>query len=523
MLRHRHRWTIGLVAVLATVLTACGGGGGSEQAAAGAPQADPNGTLRFAWTIPAVPLDPHTPASSIGQAPYIFPVYDRLTQLVAGPELKPMVATKWEFSPDSKAVTFTLRDDVTFHDGTKVDSAAVKASLERALTLEKSTVKGQLSMIDGIDTPDPTTLVVRAERPASDLPYVLSSSIGAIINPKSLTKPDLDTVPDGSGPYTVAEYKAGDRVVYKRAANYWEPQAQQAATIELIGITNDNARLSALRSGQVDAILSKVGQYDQASALGGGYELHSYPAAATYAIYLNTARPHVDQAKVRQAFNYAIDREALNQSILDGQCAPQGQPLTQVLDGFLPNPPVVYGHDVAKAKQLLAEAGLPNGLDIRMLVGASLSPQDQLAPALQAQLAEAGIRVTIDAQDAYQLNALWNTGSQYDAYLNTRTASATAATTLRDNYLSPSRFPGPVPDGFAEAVNKAFDANLSAQDRTATLQQASTIAVDQAMDAFICALPTQVTHSDKVIGADSMGQSDFQGIFDLRYVGIAAG
>ncbi|WP_181782405.1 ABC transporter substrate-binding protein [Pseudonocardia pini] len=521
MRRQRVRWLVGVVAAAAVLLTACGGGatGGSSS---GPAQADPNGTLRFAWTLPAVPLDPHTATSAIGQAPYVFPVYDRLTQLVSGPELTPMVATQWSFSPDSRVVTFTLRDDVTFRDGTKLDSAAVKASLDRALTLPGSTAKGQLSMIAGVEAPNPTTVVVTANRPASDLPYVLSSSVGSIINPKSLGRPDLDTVPDGSGPYTVADFKAGDRVVYERAPGYWDPKAQQAAKIELIGITNDNARLSALRSGQVDGILSKVGQHEQASKLGDGFSLHSYPAAATYAMYLNTARPNVDQVKVRQALNYAIDREALNSSILDGQCAPQSQPLTDVFDGYLATPNLTYTHDVAKARQLLTEAGLPNGLDLRMLVGASLSPQDQLAPAIQAQLAEAGIRLTIDAQDPYQINGLWNADSAYDGYLNTRTAGPTAAITLRDNYLVASRFPGPAPAGFGDAVSKAFDANLSDQDRTATLNQASTIAVDQAMDLFMCALPTQVAYNDRVIGADTMGQADFQGIFDLRYVGIAA-
>jgi peptide/nickel transport system substrate-binding protein len=525
MTRRQRRWLTGLVvAALAMVVAACGGGAGDGSSSAGGGQrsADPDATLRFAWTVPALPLDPHTAASSVAQAPYLFPVYDRLTELVAGPELRPMVATEWAFGPDGRQVTFTLREGVTFHDGSPVEAAAVKASLDRARSLPESTVKDQLSMVESVDVVDPRTVRITTNRPASDLPYVLSGPVGAIINPAAIDRPDLDQNPAGSGPYGVAELRLGDRVVYERSPGYWNPDAQKAARIELIGITDDNARLSALRSGQVDAILSKVGQHDQASRLGDGFEVHSFPAASTYAIMLNTGRPHLDDATVRQALNYAIDREAINTALLDGQCTPQTQPLTPTLpEGYLENPPVGYTHDPERARQLLAEAGLPNGFDMTMLVGAGLSPQDDMAPVLQAQLAEVGVRLHLDVQDAVQTTATWAQGNA-DAYLQTRVASPTAELTLRENYLVRSRMPGPTPPGFADALQRAFDPNLPAQERKQTLNQASEIAVTEALDVFLCAVPTQTAYSDRVIGIESMGQADLQGIFDLRYVGVAA-
>lgn len=522
MLSQHRRWSVvtALAVVIAVVLTACGGGGGARDGGAATP--DPEAQLRFGYTVAPTGLDPHVSPSSIGQAPYVFPLYDRLTQIVSGPELEPMVAMEWTFAPDGRSVTFSLRDDVVFHDGTPVRADAVKASLDRALTLPQSTVKGQLSMISGVEVVDPLTVRVSTNRPAVDLPFVLSTGPGSIINPKSIGRADLDTVPDGSGPYTASSVRLGDGVTYERAPSYWDPEAGKLKGIDIRGITNDNARLSALRSGEIDAMLSKVGQYEQTSDLGDDFGFHSYPAAATYAIFLNTERPNIDQVKVRQALNYAVNREELDQGVLAGQCAPNAQPLTQVFagDGYLAAPPVAYTHDVAKAKQLLAEAGLPNGFEMRMLVGSGLSPQDRMAPVLQAQLAQIGVKLTIEAQDPVQVNAQWKPGTEFDAYLQTRTAGPTGAITLRDSFLVSNRFPGTAPAGFAEAVRAAFDPALPPAQVDESLQKASTIAVDQAMDVFLCALPTQVAYTTSVAGLDTMGQSDFQGVFDLRYVGM---
>jgi peptide/nickel transport system substrate-binding protein len=526
--RTGRRWwrqgrVVAAVAAVALAAGACGGGSGAADGAASG-VIDRNATLRMAWTVPAIPLDPHTPSSATGQAPYISPVYDRLTQIGEGPEAEPMLATAWEFAPDGRSATFTLRDGVRFTDGTALDATAVKASLDRARTLPNSTVKGQFAMVDDVTVVDPRTVRIATNRPAADLPYVLASGAGSIISPAALDSPDLDTVPVGSGPYKVVSVALGDKVVYERNPDYWDPEAQKAAKIELSGIANDNARLSALRSGQVDAILTKIGQYDQASELGGDFGFHSYDKAAqTYDILLNTERPGVDQVKVRQALNYAVDREGLDKGVLDGQCPATTQPITTGYEGHLDSLPVGYTHDPGRAKQLLAEAGLPNGIDLKIAVPAGLSPQDRLAPALQAQLGEAGFRVTLDSQDSVQVSGQWRPGAPWDGWIHTRIAGPTPAMTLRDNYLASNRFPGPLPQEVRDAVNEAFDPHLSDTDRAARLQDASRVVVEQALDVPLCAVPTQFAYDKKVVGLDGMGVSQYSGVFDLRYVGVTTG
>src|SRR5215203_472410 len=134
--------SVALVLATSLALVGCGGGGGRD--------ADRSATLRVAQNYAAQAMDPHKVGSTTAAFPYVSLVYDRLTQMGPKLELELMLATDWEFSEDGRSVTFTLRDDVTFSDGAVLDAAAVKASLDRALTLPESTVRAFLTMIESV-------------------------------------------------------------------------------------------------------------------------------------------------------------------------------------------------------------------------------------------------------------------------------------------------------------------------------------------------------------------------------------
>jgi peptide/nickel transport system substrate-binding protein len=239
-------------------------------------------------------------------------------------------------------------------------------------------------------------------------------------------------------------------------------------------------------------------------------------------MYLNSANAELADPRVRQALNWGVDREAINQGIFGGQCTPLGQPLSTVFSGqgHLDNPPIAYGHDVARAKQLLAEAGLPNGFDMDVLVPAGLSAQNSIATVLQAQLGEIGVRLNLVQRDAVQVRAEWQPGTTADGFIHTRTAGPTAEMTLKNAYLLKSGYPGPLPTGFADQVQAAFNPTLTPEQRDGILQGAETTAVDQALDLYLCATQWGYAASDRVTGLENMGQADYQGIFDLRYVGM---
>ncbi|HLM05277.1 MAG TPA: ABC transporter substrate-binding protein [Blastococcus sp.] len=436
-------------------------------------------------------------------------------------ELELMLATDWEFSEDGRSVTFTLRDDVTFSDGAVLDAAAVKASLDRALTLPESTVRAFLTMIESVEVVDAQHVRVNSNRPAMDLPYVLASTEGSIISPNALGNPDRDVAPVGSGPYLAEDVRLGSSITFVRRDGYWDPEAAPSARIEMVSVPDDNTRTSALRAGEYDLSVGKLGQLDQLQQLS-DYTTTLHPAAPIYTIGLNTARPNIDNVLVRQALNYAIDRDAINSALTADSCDPIGQPLTESYDGHLTDPPVEYDYDVEKAKELLAEAGVPDGFAMTIVHGQGIDPEGQIAEAVQGMLAKVGIDVTVLPVDGTQLYANWAAG-QYDGFITPKPTKPTGAMTLSQYYLSKARYPGPPPEGFAEALQPAYDPALTEEERVQAVEDASSIAVEQAMDVYICAVPTIITYADDVVGAESMGASFFQGIADLRNVGIAKG
>lgn len=301
-----------------------GAGGTSGQEPAGAKN---DATLRVAWPVSAMAMDPHTASSDVAQFSYASLVYDRLTMTKADGSLGPMLATDWQPAGDGLSYTFTLRDRVTFTDGEKVDAAAVKASFDRALFKSESTAKNRLSMIAGVEVVGPMEVRISTKRPARDLPYVVSGIVGAIISPKALNDPDLDQNPVGSGAYSLSELKIGQSATYTRRDGYWDADAAKPKTIVLSGMSDDNSRLNSLRSGQVDLIMGKLGSWRRAEELPKDkFATTTYPTTQSYDLFLNTSRPMLQDVKVRQALNYAIDRDAINSAITEGQCKPQAQP-----------------------------------------------------------------------------------------------------------------------------------------------------------------------------------------------------
>lgn len=523
----RRRWRRGtggtaLMVALCVVLAGCGGG---TKAGTSTGSLDRDATLRATWVVPMPSLDPHKVPSENAQFPYISLVYDRLTQMTQGadgPALAPMVATSWEFDGTGTIATFHLRDDVTFDDGTALDASAVKGSLDRALTMPGSTARAPLSMITDVAAPDKATVVITANRPAADLPYLLSNGFGSIINPKALGNPDLDVAPHGSGPYRVVQARMNDSATYARREGYWDPEAGKVRRIEIRGIPDPNARMSALRGGQSDFTLIQAQQYEQASSLGADFRVHVYPGAGNVqSIRLNPNRPHLSDVRVRQALNFAVDRQAINTSILDGLGTPTNQPLTPLYPGHLTDPPVNYTYDPQRARDLLAQAGLAGGFTMRIIV-AKFSPITEISQVLQAQLKEVGITLDLVPADAVQIASQWKPGTEFDGMLQSRVNSETAAGTLSLNYLTPSGYVGTPPPDFAAAVGRANNPALSAEQQTATLKDASKIASEQAFDVFLNISPSPPLYSSRVTGGDTMGRAGYQGIFDLRYVGLTS-
>lgn len=511
---------------LSLFLVACGGvdtrgtTDGQSQSA-DASQADRNAHLNVGLSLAPPALNPHKMAVSLAAFTYLVPVYDRLTRMADSDgklEVEPMVATGWEFDSTGEVVTFTLRDGITFSDGAVLDSAAVKATIDHAIDTPGSTVAAYFSMIDSVEAPAPNKVVFRTNRPAADLPNVLAGVEASLISPKALDNPDLDVRPVGSGPYVATDVRIGDSASYERREGYWDSDAQLAETITIKGLLDDNARLNALRSGQVDIANTRPSQQAQLAGLGNGFRTFSYPPAQVYTLFVNNDRPVLSDARVRQALNFAVDREGISTSLFSSQCTPATQVFPEGVSGHLDVLPIEYNYDPDRARELLAEAGVSN-LNVNTLHSAGLGPVESIASALRSQFADVGITLNVTPVETSEVTARYSSKSE-DSVLQSRAADASPAQTVVRNYLSPRYFPGTTPPALAAALKPAFDPTITEQERTAALEDASRIVNQQSLDVPVCAIPTQMSYTDKVIGADSMGVAHYAGVIDIRTLGL---
>ncbi|WP_024795287.1 ABC transporter substrate-binding protein [Tomitella biformata] len=505
------------VLILAVALTSCGADGGQ---AGSTGEIDRSATLRVAGNVVPNNLDPHQSGNYQIDFPYLSPVYDRLAQAVSGPEIVPMLAESWDFADDGRSVDFTLRPDAEFHDGAAVDAAAVVASLERARDPQRSKVAGRFDMVDTVTAVDDATVRITTNRPALDLPSVLSTTEAAIVNVRAIEAGvDIATTDAGSGPYVFDQVRPGDRITYARYDGYWDPEAQKPARLELMGIPDDNSRLNAFRSGQVDAIKVDPDQYVEIQNVvqKAGFEFHEYPTVQTYAVQLDIGTPGLEDPKVRQALNYAIDREGINSALLDGKCTPVSQPLPEGVDGHDGTRTDRYAYDPDKARALLKAANAPEDLTIPVIFVAGASPQQEMATAVQAQLQAVGVTAQLLPIPAVDAQATFRTG--HYGLLNSRLAYPIPGQSLMLNYLADYRFPTPPSPEFADVVLQSLDPSISDAERTELYVEASAIASDGAYDVFLCGVPTMVAYSSNTVGMDTLGQSDFTSVFDIRYAG----
>jgi len=321
-------------------------------------------------------------------------VYEGLYKLTDDGKVEPLLAASEEVSEDGLTYTITLRDDVTFHSGKQLTSADVKASVE-AVTAEdsKSARKSAFSVISGIETPDDTTVVFTLSQRSISFLYNLAYIW--IINADA---EDLTTTEDGTGPYTLDEWKQGSTLTLTRWDDYWgEPAAN--GEVVFTYFTEATAQNNALLTGEIDVITS-IQSPDalEQFASNDDYTISEGTSTTKELLAFNDRVAPFDNALVRKAVYSAIDTEKLLTSIwgdygtLIGSMVPPTDPWYEDLTDVNP-------YDVDLAKQQLAEAGYPDGFEFT-LDTPSYDPHPVVAEFLQSQLAEVGITVNINTISA---------------------------------------------------------------------------------------------------------------------------
>ena len=370
-------------------------------AAAGATQAQ---SLRVGLAEDADVLDPTLARTFVGRIVFAA-LCDKLLDVDEKLNIVPQLAQSWDWSADSKALTMKLRAGVTFHDGEKFDAAAVKFNLERHKTMPGSNRRGELASLASVDVVDAMTVRLNLSAPFSPLLATLADRAGMMVSPKAAQAAGdkFGTKPVCSGPFKFVERVAQDRMVFERYEGYWNKANIHFSKVTYTPIVDATVRLANLKSGQLDFIERVASSDIEKLAADKKLKVARITEIGYQGITINIGKSELAQknplgrdARVREAFELALDRQGLAQVVMDNEAVVGNQWVAPSNAFYAKNVPVPK-RDVARAKALLKEAGVPN--PSFTLVTTTTSDAQRLALVVQAMTREAGFDVKIQATE----------------------------------------------------------------------------------------------------------------------------
>jgi peptide/nickel transport system substrate-binding protein len=345
-------------------------------------------------------LDPTLARTYVGRIVFAS-ICDKLFDIDENLNIVPQLALSHQTSEDGRTVTIKLRPNVKFQDGEAFDAEAAKYSLERHLNMKGSFRKPEIAAIDSIEVVDPLTINLHLKAPFAPLLAQLTDRAGMMVAPKAAEAAGdkFGLHPVCAGPYKFFERVQQDRIVVEKFADYWNKDNVHIDRITYLPIVDGTVRLANLRSGGLDimerllATDIKTVRDDKKLNLISAIELGYQGITMNLANGPKADNPLAKDARVRQAFEFSIDRDALNQVVFNGEFVPDNQWLSPKNPYHQEKFPVPK-RDVAKAKALLKEAGVktPITLDFMVPNGAETK---QVAEVVQSMAAEAGFDLKI--------------------------------------------------------------------------------------------------------------------------------
>ncbi len=377
-------------------------------------------TLRIGLAEDPDILDPTMARTYVGRIVFAA-LCDKLFDIDEKLNIVPQLALSHETSADGKEVTIKLRPNVKFQDGEPFDAEAAKFSLERHLTLPGSFRKPEIASLDHVDVVDPLTIKLVLKAPFSPLIAQLTDRAGMMVSPKA-ARAEGDKFglhPVCAGPYKFAERVQQDRIVLEKFADYWNKDNVFIDKVVYLPIVDSTVRLANLKSGGLDLIERVLATDINDVRADSRLKLSTVIELGYQGITLNVGHdknkgPLSQSAKVRQALDLSIDREAINQVVFNGESKPGNQWVNPDHPYYQKAFPI-RGRDVEKAKALLKEAGVTPPIAVDFLVPKN-AETEAVAQVVQSMAAESGfdmkIRVTEFATSLKQAEA-----GEFQAYM----------------------------------------------------------------------------------------------------------
>lgn len=425
-------------------------------------------------------LDPHQTVAA-GTREVLFNIFEGLVKPNSDGEMIPAVAEKYTLSEDGTTYTFTLRDGVKFHNGQTVTAEDVVYSINRCAAVPEGQEKplvAAFSAVRSVEALDEKTVTVTiAQRDLEFISYMTAAIIPADYE-------NQDTAPVGTGPFKFVSRTPQQDFVMERFEDYWgAPAWLDKVTYKIC--ENADALVMNLNGGSIDLCAHLTSA--QASQLNQNFQVLEGTMNLVQAIYLNNQAKPFDNQLVRQALCYAIDRQGIMDMVADGHGTAVGSSIYPAFTKyFLPELVDKYPHDVAKAKELLAQAGYPDGFDMTISVPNNYQPHMDTAEVVAEQLREAGIRVTIQPVEwSTWLDTIYN-GRQFQATVVGVDASNMTARAMLERFTSDHaknfiNYSSPAYDAlFQQAINATDEA-----EQTDLYKQMETMLADTAANVYI--------------------------------------
>ena len=426
-------------------------------------------------------------------------VYEGLVRASADGKVEPVLATRWTVDQPMTTYEFTLRDGVKFSDGSPMAADDVVASFQRLMQNGLPYAKDRFKHVETVTKVNDRTVRFKLKQPDAGFllnvgsPFVVGS---AILSAKWLQSNDPKLAMMGTGPFSMVSYQPNTQLVLKRNDAYWNKEG--AATVSDLTIRympEQSAQIAALRSGQVDLMFPSAESRLQLRGAA-GITTVAVSSTNTVRLNINTNRAPFNNVDFRRAMSLALDRA----QIVQGAFLGEGVPSAQVPPSYSWSPKLselkYQKHDVAQAKALLAKAGYPNGVDVTLNHLAGYATYlDRFAEILKTQMAQVGIRVTIQANQ----NAVWLDKQNRADYEIMDNEYAYQADPLFYLMPRPGR-QGPTPPEMAELITKTQTG--PADDYAASLRKIAIMQDDLVYpDIAVAARSAWVAHGAKISSA----------------------
>jgi peptide/nickel transport system substrate-binding protein len=476
-----------LVLGLCTTLLGCAGGNGTGKTSSGQ-----NNSIVVGIQNDLDSLDPHL-AETAGTREVMYNVFEGLVKPSANGDLVPAVASDYKVSEDGKVYTFTLRENVKFHNGEAVTAEDVKYSIERnAGKLDEDLLVSAFKIIESVNIVDPSTVeVVLSEADTELIGYMTVA-----ILPKDYA--NQKTAPVGTGPFKFVSYTPQQNLKLEKFEDYWQENSPSLDAVEFRIVQNTDSVIMDLKAGSIDVYPYLTDA--QAAELSGSFNIEAGNSNLTQAMYLNHDHEILGNKLVRQALCYAIDRDEIMSIVAGGKGTKLGSALYPGFGKYYNDLSDKYSYDIEKAKALLKEAGYENGFEFTIRIPSNYQFHVSTGEVIVEQLKKINVTAKIELIDWTSWVSDVYGGRQFEATIVGIDAKLAPSDMLRRYELDYSK-------NFynykSESYTAAFQAGLATTDdaeKVSNYQTAQEILAEDAVAVYIMDPPTLVAVDKDLTG-----------------------